>query len=176
MTRKVDMRRGGVDVRTLMTRQLTHVGRIQGGNRSTQLGLPFVGGLFLVSAGVHIGIVSADAQQYRRFADGALPWVRTAWREVFMANPSSWGLAVAAGELAIGTAILAGGRWTRLGLVGAIAFHVALMLFGFGFWIWSLPMLVLLGALWQRSDSLRSDAPAGPQPPHGPNVKAADHG
>jgi hypothetical protein len=107
--------------------------------------------MFLVTAGIHIGIVGADAQQYRHFADGALPLVRTAWRDVFIANPSAWGLAVAAGELLIGIAILVGGRWIRLGLVGAIGFHVALMLFGFGFWVWILPMLVLLVALWPRS-------------------------
>lgn len=60
-----------------------------------------------------------------------------------MATPTAWGLAVAAGELAIGAAILAAGRWTRLGLLGAIAFHVALLLFGWGAWAYSVPMLVL---------------------------------
>ena len=124
----------------------------------TKLGLSLIGDMFLVTAGIHIGIVAANAQQYRHFADGALPWVHTAWREVFMANPSVWGLAVAAGELAIGSAILIGGRWTRLGLIGAIGFHGALMLFGFGFWAWSLPMLALLGALARRTTGLREDS------------------
>lgn len=131
---------------------------LRGDDRLRKLGLSLVGGMFLVTAGIHIGIVGADAQQYRHFADGAMPWVRTAWREVFMANPSAWGLAVAAGELMIGMAILAGGRWARLGLVGAIGFHVALMLFGLGFWAWSLPMLVLLVALRRRSETVESGA------------------
>lgn len=107
-----------------------------------------VGGLFIATAGMHVGIVAADAEFYRPFADAALvPGIRTAWSNIFMAHPAAWGLAVAAGELAIGITSLAGGRWARLGVGGAIAFHVALMLFGWGFWFWSLPMLALLAAI-----------------------------
>jgi hypothetical protein len=49
-----------------------------------------------------------------------------------------------AGELTLGLLLLAGGTWARVGWVGVIAFHVALMLFGWGFWIWSVPVLVFL--------------------------------
>lgn len=153
--------KGSVDVHTMRAKHPAHLSGVQGGDRLVNLGLHLIGGIYLVSAGVHVGIVGADAQQYRGFADGALPSVRIAWRDVFMANPSVWGLVVAAGELAIGTAILAGGRWTRVGLVGAIGFHGALMLFGFGFWAWSLPMLVLLVllvALWRRCETAKTYA------------------
>ncbi len=68
-----------------------------------------------------------------------------------MAHPAGWGLVVAAGELAIGVLTLAGGRWTRIGLIGAIVFHVALMMFGWGYWIWSVPMLVVLGYLLREN-------------------------
>ncbi|PTR32284.1 hypothetical protein C8K36_1011336 [Rhodococcus sp. OK519] len=111
-----------------------------------------VGGLFVFTAGIHVGIVAADAELYRPFADlSYLPFVRTAWRDVFMAHPALWGLVVAAGELAIGVLVLAGGVWTRIGLFGAIAFHVALMLFGWGYWIWCIPALVLLGYLLREN-------------------------
>lgn len=103
-----------------------------------------VGHLFLWTSGVHVGIVAADTEFYRAFADGALPVVREAWSAVFMASPVLWGLAVALGELLIGAATLRGGRWTQFGLFGAIGFHLCLMLFGWGFWLWSLPMLALL--------------------------------
>lgn len=103
-----------------------------------------VGQLFLWTSGVHVGIVVADTEVYRAFADGALPVVREAWSGVFMASPVLWGLAVALGEALIGLATLLGGRWTRLGLYGAIGFHLCLMLFGWGFWLWSLPMLAVL--------------------------------
>jgi hypothetical protein len=103
-----------------------------------------VGYLFLWTSGIHLGIVAADTEFYRSFADAALPVVRDAWSDVFMASPVFWGLAVALGELLIGLATLRGGRWTRLGLSGAIGFHLCLMLFGWGFWLWSVPMLAVL--------------------------------
>jgi hypothetical protein len=154
-----------VEVYTGRTERQIHVLGAHRDDRRTKLGLSLIGGMYLVTAGIHIGIVAANAQQYRHFADAALPWVHTAWREVFMANPSAWGLAVAAGELMIGIAILAGGRWTRLGVLGAIGFHVSLMLFGVGFWVWSLPMLALLVALWRRSDTVESVATTDPRVP-----------
>ena len=149
----MEKQKGSVDVNTSQARYRAPGVVLQGGDRLRKLGLSLVGGMFLVAAGIHIGIVGADAQQYRHFADAALPIVRAAWRDVFMANPSAWGSAVAVGELLIGTAILVGGRWTRPGLASAIGFHVALMLFGLGFWVWSFPMLVLLIALWPRSEA-----------------------
>lgn len=104
-----------------------------------------VGQLFLWSSGVHVGIVAADAQLYRDVADGAwFPGIATAWREVFMAHPAVWGLAVAAGEFVIALLLLAGGRFVRAGLLGAAGFHVGLMLLGWGFWMWSIPALTLL--------------------------------
>jgi hypothetical protein len=104
-----------------------------------------VGSFFLFTAGVHLGIVASDAEVYRHFADSSLvPPLRDAWAEVFMATPSAWGLAVMAGELTLGLLLLAGGTWARAGWVGVIGFHVALMLFGWGFWIWSVPVLVFL--------------------------------
>jgi hypothetical protein len=56
-------------------------------------------------------------------------------------------LLLAAFELAVGLLILAGGRKTTLGLVAAVAFHLGLMLFGWGFCFWSVPMLAGLVAL-----------------------------
>jgi hypothetical protein len=55
-----------------------------------------------------------------------------------MADPRLWALLLGAGELVI-AALLIFAR--RLGYVGVIAFHLALMLFGWGFWLWSVPAL-----------------------------------
>ena len=109
-----------------------------------------VGEFFLVTTGVHVGIVLADAGFYRDFAEAAVPGVQSAWTDVFMAHPALWGLAVAVGELTIGVLILLGGRWARYGLLGAIGFHVALLLFGWGFLLWSVPALLLLVPLYRR--------------------------
>ena len=125
--------------------------------RHRTLGRKVIGGLFLVSAGIHIGLVSADVQVYRHFADGGLfPFVREGWQDIVMANPAVWCLLLAAGELLIGTLLMVGGRAARWGWGGAIGFHVLLMLFGFGFWLWSVPALVVLVVL------ARNDRPVPP--------------
>jgi hypothetical protein len=106
----------------------------------------WVGAFFVWTAGIHVGIVAADTSFYRHFADGALvPGVQEVWRTVFLADPVAWGLATAAGEAALGLLLLFGSRGARLlGWSGVIGFHVALMVFGWGFWVWSLPALALL--------------------------------
>jgi hypothetical protein len=106
------------------------------------------GGFFLSMGGVHLGIVAADPQFYRPFADEALlGFVRSGWTDVFMAAPAFWGLCLALGETVLGILLLLGGGWARVGWVGVIAFHVLLMLFGWGVWLWCVPALCLLVAL-----------------------------
>jgi hypothetical protein len=104
-----------------------------------------VGCFYLFTGGVHVGIVAADPEFYRHFADGALfGFVSARWQDVFMAHAGAWGLALAAGESALGLLLLRGGGWARLGWAGVIAFHLALMVFGWGFWLWSVPALIVL--------------------------------
>jgi len=117
-----------------------------------------VGCFYLFTGGVHLGIVAADPQYYRSFADPAyFPLIRDAWQAVFMAQPGWWGLALMGGEVVLGLLLLAGGPAVRIGWAGVIAFHVLLMLFGFGFWLWSVPVLLFLvpaaRADWPRLSS-----------------------
>lgn len=110
-----------------------------------------VGCFFVMMAGVHLGLVAADPGIYRHFADDALfGFVRSGWREVFMADPAFWGLCVMAGELVLGALLLIGGRAATVGWVGVLTFHVLLMLFGPGFWLWSVPAVALLLFLARR--------------------------
>ncbi|WP_374457589.1 hypothetical protein [Nocardioides sp.] len=123
----------------------------------------FVGGFYLVMGGINAGIVAADPQTYRSFADGAFwPFVTTTWRDLVMPHPYAWFLLLAAGELALGLLLLRGGRAARIGWVGVIAFHVLLMAFGFGVWLWSVPALALL------VPAARADWPALTGPPTTP--------
>lgn len=120
-----------------------------------------VGCFFLFTGGVHLGMVAADVEIYRHFADGSmLPFVREAWDDVFMAHAVLWALLVMTGEIAMGLLLLRGGAAAKVGWVGVIAFHVCLLLFGWGFWAWSVPALVFL--VWVA----RRDWPAlGGAPP-----------
>lgn len=116
-----------------LPRRVARVGRLA-------FGVMFTGG-----AAVHVAIVVTGTETYRHFADTAfIPFVKQAWVSVFMPHAALLGLLLAAFELAVGLLILAGGPKTRLGLVAALVFHLGLMLFGWGFWFWSVPMLALL--------------------------------
>lgn len=114
-----------------------------------------VGGFFACMGGVHVGLVAADASVYRSFADEALfGFVRTGWSDVFMATPEVWALLLAAAEITVGVLLLVGGRAARVGWAATVVFHVLLMLFGFGIWLWSVPVIVFL--VW----AARRDWPA----------------
>jgi len=125
-----------------------------------------VGWFYLSMAGVHLGIVAADPETYRQFADGSyLGFVRTGWDTVFMAHPAVWGLALFAGETVLGMCLLAGGRWAKAGWIGVIAFHLALMLFGVGVWLWCLPALAVLVPVARADWSGLSGVPRVAAPP-----------
>ncbi len=105
----------------------------------------FVGGFYLTMAGINAGVVFADSQTYQHFADGArLDVVTRLWTDIVMANPAFWGLLLAAGEIVVGVLLLHGGPAARIGWVGVLAFHVLLMLFGPGIWLWCIPALAVL--------------------------------
>jgi hypothetical protein len=107
-----------------------------------------VGGFFLVMGGVHLGLVSADVEIYRHFADHALfGFVRNGWHDIVMRAPAVYGLLLMAGEVLAGALLLAGGRAARIGWYAVIVFHVLLMLFGWWVWAWSIPVLVVLVGL-----------------------------
>jgi hypothetical protein len=55
--------------------------------------------------------------------------------------------------------VIAGGKRTQVALVAAIGFHVALLSFGWGFFLWSIPMIGALGLLL-RAERQRSSTSA----------------
>lgn len=158
-----------------MTAQMTGPGR-QGHQRpgwtSSSPSTPsrartVVGSFFLFTAGVHVGIVGADPSTYESFADEALlGLVRDGWREVFMAAPVTWGLLLALGEAALGLLLLLP-RTARAGWAGVLLFHLALMLFGLGFWLYAVPATAVLAVLASR-DLRRGEAGGGGPTPARP--------
>ncbi|MQA79654.1 MAG: hypothetical protein GEV10_14435 [Streptosporangiales bacterium] len=108
------------------------------------------GGMFALGAGIHVYLASVAPHVYATFADAALlTFVRSAWSTVVGTHATLPMLALAAFELAAGLLVLFGRRRHRLvGTALMIAFHLALMLFGWGFWLWCVPALVLLGVLF----------------------------
>ncbi|HEX7994648.1 MAG TPA: hypothetical protein VF506_12055 [Streptosporangiaceae bacterium] len=113
------------------------------------------GWIFLGSAVIHLILVSAAPSSYDSFADGSwLPFVRQAWRSVLVPNVGYLIPVLIAFEAAVGVLILSR-RYRRTGIAAAILFNLALIMFGWGFCIWSVPVVALLLLFWHleaRSD------------------------
>ncbi|MDT0214957.1 hypothetical protein Q9R29_13780 [Rothia sp. ARF10] len=122
-----------------------------------------VGGLYLVAAGSHVGLVSADPTVYEGFAEqGLFGFVRSGWADIVMAHPRPWIYLLALGEATLGALLLAGRRASRVGWVGVLAFHALLLLFGWGFWLYAVPAGALLAWLARRDlPALATSDPSG---------------
>lgn len=107
------------------------------------------GGMFVLSAAAHVFLLSANPTVYAGFADSALfGFVRTAWSDYVAGSPVPAVAALAFFECAVGLLVLFGTpRFAFTGTALMAAFHIALMAFGWGFWLWSVPMLALLSVL-----------------------------
>ena len=116
--------------------------------RARYIGRVAVGVLMLVGGALFNAVNLATVGDYAGFADQAhFGWVTSAWRAVVAPNPYLFIGLLVAFEAVVGVLILSGGRRTQLGLIGAIGFHLALWLFGWGVTVYSLlmlPALVLL--------------------------------
>jgi hypothetical protein len=96
---------------------------------------------------------------YVTFADTAhFDWVNDAWQAVFVPNQAMFVALLAVFELIVGVLIISGGRRTQVGLMAAIAFHLALWLFGGIQLAWTIVMLPFLVLL------LRAEWRAGAKP------------
>ena len=97
--------------------------------------------LFGSGAAVHFFLALTTPDSYSPFADGALfDWVYDAWQHIFMPHATTWALLLALAELTIAVLLV---KTPRVGYLAVIAFHLALMCFGWGFWFWSVPALAI---------------------------------
>ena len=62
----------------------------------------------------------------------------------FLSNARYLALLIAAFELAVGLLILKGGRPTKVGILGALGFHVVMAAM-FGMWPYKVPVILLIG-------------------------------
>ena len=107
--------------------------------------------LYAAGSVVHVLFGTFRPSVYRSFAgESSLGFVRDGWHDVFMAQPRAWALVLAAGEAVIATLLL---QWPAAGYVAVVLFTAALVLFGWGFLLWSAPFLalVVLAIVLERS-------------------------
>jgi hypothetical protein len=118
-----------------------------------------------VAAGAAVnGFFLLRGDDYANFADHAyVPFVRHTWRNVVVPNRGLFISLLIVFELAVGLLVISGGRWTQLAYSAAIAFHIALLAFGWGFFLWSGPMIAALVTLL-RHERTSATARLGPTP------------
>jgi uncharacterized membrane protein YphA (DoxX/SURF4 family) len=116
-----------------------------------RLGRGAVGALYVVAGAAVNAFFVVRGDDYDGFADGsAIAFVRHTWQDLVVPHPTAWISLLVAFELCVGILAVLGGRKTQLAYVAAIAFHVALLSFGWGFALWSLPMIAALSTLLQE--------------------------
>ena len=118
------------------------------------LGLKGVAFLFLVAGAAVNALFLMRGDDYSGFADGAyIAFVRDTWQSLVVPNHAVFIWTLVAFEAAVGVLALLGGRKAQIGLVASIGFHIGLLSFGWGFYLWSVPMVLALAQLLRRLSS-----------------------
>lgn len=124
-----------------------------------------VSALWVLAGAAVNALFLARGDDYSGFADGAsTSFVRDTWESVVVPHHVLFIGLLIAFEAAVGALVLVEGRVRQTALVPLIGFNVALVSFGWGFLLWSVPMVVALSLLWRadrtwRRSEHRVDAP-----------------
>lgn len=103
--------------------------------------------LFVPAGALANAYLLATGADYAGFADGsAFAFVTDTWRALVAPNQGLFIGALIVFEATIGVLVVTR-RFTQHAMVAMIGFHVALVAFGWGFLLWSVPMLVALVSL-----------------------------
>jgi hypothetical protein len=123
-------------------------------------------GIYYVVAGALVHVMYLiTGQSYATIADGAhLALVRNAWRSLVAPHQLLFIGLLVVFEATVGVLVLSGGRRAELGMVGILAMHAALLLFGWIYTVLSAVMLVAVGLLLRAQ--LRSHRSPEPAPSH----------
>lgn len=126
-----------------------------------RLGRYSVAALYIgAGAAVNAVLLAQGGETYSKFADGAsIAFVRHTWHTLVMPNRYFWISLLIVFELALGIVVLLKGRLTQYAYLSAIGFHLALLSFGWGFFVWSIPMIVSLATL-MRAEAARPSSSA----------------
>ena len=118
-----------------------------------QVGLVAVAGLYVLAGALVNAAYVALGTDYATFAQGSsFAVVRDTWASVVVPNHHLWIGLLVVFEATVGVLVLMGPRARTVGLVAAIVFHVLLVSFGWGFLLWSAPMIAALVLLLQAAD------------------------
>lgn len=130
-------------------------GAARGRSGATRVGRWATAVLFLGAGAAVNAAFLARGDDYETFADGSyLAFVTDTWRSLVVPRHELFIGALIAFELAVGLCVLLRGRLTRAAYLAAIAFHIGLLAFGWGFWLWSVPMITSFVVLARREGTV----------------------
>jgi len=129
-------------------------------------GVVAVSALWVLAGAAVNAYFLARGDDYHGFAHGAsTAFVRDTWESVVVPHHGWFIGMLIAFEAVAGVLVLVEGRVRQTALLSLVAFNVALVAFGWGFLVWSVPLVVALTLLWRADRSWRrvphrADAPA----------------
>lgn len=128
--------------------------------RALPIGLGAVSLLWVVfGAGANAAML-ADGTSYTGFADGSpVAFVTDRWQSLVVPHHHLFIGLLIAGEALFGVLVLVPGRARDLALAALVAFNLTLIVFGWGFAIWGVPVATGL-LLLRRADRARRTSPA----------------
>ena len=145
---------------------VTFVSALRAGSslRAMYVGRAALGVLFIVfGALVNAIYLIAQPEYYASFADASpFPFVTDTWNTLVLPYQNFFITLLIIFEATMGVLILSGGRWTQVGLVGLIAFHVGQLAFGGVLWPWAAVMLTALVLLLRAERKATAELASGP--------------
>lgn len=126
--------------------------------RALAIGIGAVSVLWVVAGAGANAAMLLDGNTYRGFADGSpIPFVRDTWASLVVPHHHVFITLLIVGEALAGALVLYPGRLREAALIALVAFNATLLVFGWGFAIWAVPLVTALVLLLraQRLDDER---------------------
>ena len=142
--------------------------------RALAAGIGAVSLLWVVfGAGANAAML-ADGTTYAGFADASpIPFVRRTWESLVVPHHHAFIGLLIAGEAVAGALVLVGGRTRQVTLLLLVAFNLTLVVFGWGFAIWGVPVATGLALLARADRAGRSDREDRPEREDRPGRRSA---
>lgn len=131
--------------------------------RALAIGIGAVSVLWVVAGAGANAAMLLDGNTYRGFADGSpIPFVRDTWASLVVPHHHVFITLLIVGEALAGALVLYPGRLREAALIALVAFNATLLVFGWGFAIWAVPLVAALVLLLraQRLDDERRGSSA----------------
>jgi hypothetical protein len=125
-------------------------------DRAHAVGIGAVSVLWVVAgAGANVAML-VDGSTYTGFAgESAIPFVRDTWESVVVPHHTLFIGLLVAGEALAGLLVLVPGRVREYTLIALTAFNATLVVFGWAFAVWAVPLVLGLDRL-RRAERVRS--------------------